>query len=210
MAGQAFADKSADGFWKGACSLVSDPLVFRRVFGAWSTYTIAFDLNMMRPSEAVILSNAEFPKRPGDVETYLPAGYSVPHPAIYAFEVMTPGLPMRQENRWSPCAREHILRFEDGGRDTFNQFSRICRPLDVRSPDALRLPIAEEPMRDGRFSTGEPMRAARACDPILFPRSGGAGGLEPSKAFDLRAIRRRVPRRRARRATEPSGQGARR
>ena len=124
------------------------------LFAAIVLFHIAFELNMMRPADAIILTHLESSKespppdnQPGMVLKTLPNGYSTSRALIYAFEVMTPGLPMRQENRWAPCPQEYIVRDNMTFEPPEEVLSRICRPLQ---PDSNRdaLPYGAIPFTD--------------------------------------------------------------
>ena len=159
---------------------------------AAATFTIAFDLNMMRPSEAVMLNDLEHGALPNEKSHRLAPGYSTPHSLVYAFEIMTPGFPMRQENRWSPCAQKHINRFAltnrvSGleGTEGFNLDSRVCRPLNAGLERRQRPPIYFDPILTSRlqgktlkeiglsqrfeFEDWMEVTGALPCDPILQP-----------------------------------------
>lgn len=130
-------------------------------------YHVSFDLNMMRPAEAVILNHLELPavlRKEDDSEgdptinlgkpveklplNQLPAGYSTPRALIYALEVMTPGLPMRQENRWAACPSEYILRNYDEDPRTLANQTRLCRPLRPTS-QGQKIPIGSDTFNPG-------------------------------------------------------------
>ncbi|MEL7486922.1 MAG: hypothetical protein AAGJ87_06885 [Pseudomonadota bacterium] len=141
---------------------------------AFCVFQTAFDLNMMRPAEAVVLTHldkrAEFgdganrERRLSDV----PSGYDTPRALVYAFEIMTPGLPMRQENRWAPCPSEYIARNFAIDAASSAALTRVCRPLQPQLL-AQRRPLGAAPfLPPARWSLQIPGDVFNgSCGPLL-------------------------------------------
>ncbi|MEL7488532.1 MAG: hypothetical protein AAGJ87_15105, partial [Pseudomonadota bacterium] len=94
---------------------------------AWQTYHVAFESNLMRPSEPLVLSRMEEQARPAP-----PLGYATPRAQIFAFEKMTPGMPYLQENRWAACAPQYIKAANETRDDIGDYYEiELCAPRYV-------------------------------------------------------------------------------